>query len=155
VTLGACPSEDRYKTLTPCPYCSWNSSSPQIVASPFQGLTPMLCQDHYVSWRSFSRPHTSILFSYWSYDLVPRLPAAPDVPARLHRPITPCPHCSWNSFIFSPNRSCPFQGLSDAVPRPQCFLTVFFKTTHFHPVFLFVLCFSSPVSPCPGLTDRN
>jgi hypothetical protein len=29
-----------------------------------------LCQDHNVSWRSFSRPHASILFSYWSYDVV-------------------------------------------------------------------------------------
>jgi hypothetical protein len=42
-----------------------------------------------------------------------------------------------------------------AVPRPPCFLAVFFKTTHFDPAFLSVLWFSPPVSPCPGLTNRN
>jgi hypothetical protein len=40
----------------------------------------MLCQDHNVSWRSFSRPHTSILFSYWSYDLVHQFHPVQDWP---------------------------------------------------------------------------
>jgi hypothetical protein len=35
------------------------------------------------------------------------------------------------------------------------FVAVFFKNTHFNPVFLLVLWFSPPVSPCPGLTNTN
>jgi hypothetical protein len=41
--------------------------SPNSKTAPFQG------QDHIVSWRSFSRPHIPILFSYWSYDSLHQL----------------------------------------------------------------------------------
>jgi hypothetical protein len=71
-----------HRPITPCPHCSWNSlSSLPNRKWPFLGpLTPMLCQDHNVPWRSFSRPHTSILFSYWSYDLVHQFHPVQDWP---------------------------------------------------------------------------
>jgi hypothetical protein len=89
---------------------------------------------------------------------VPCVPAAPDVPARLHRPSTPCSHHSLNSLSSIPQIvSSPFQGLSlrCCAKTPPCFLMVLFRTTHFDPVFLLVLWFSPSVSPCPGLTNRK
>jgi hypothetical protein len=72
------------KPSTPCPHRSWNSSSsvpPKSKAALFRAShSDAELRLPHVSWRSFSGPHTSILSSYWSYDLVHQFHPVQDRP---------------------------------------------------------------------------